>query len=155
MRALPTHGGALTRCPCCPLARSQLDAAIAQHTADLARMKEEHRVRLGCCAALRCAMHLLPCACADPPSAPASGSSLAPPATLPRTHALQRREAAAETALVELLYQREARTGNELAARIHALKKRIERLQEARRTLDAMALEGGYAAPAVLPPHGL
>lgn len=54
-----------------------------------------------------------------------------------------------------LLYQREARTGTELAGRIMILKERIERLQDARRTLDALTLEGGWAAPAVQPPHGL
>lgn len=54
-----------------------------------------------------------------------------------------------------LLYQREARTGTELAGRIQALKERIERLHDARRTLDTIALEGGWAAPAVQPPHGL
>lgn len=83
---------------------------------------------------------------------PTSASPLPrPPSTAP----LQAVEAAAESKLMGLLYQREARTGTELAGRIMILKERIERLQDARRTLDALTLEGGWAAPAVQPPHGL
>lgn len=61
-----------------------------------------------------------------------------------------------ESRLVELLYQREAKTGTELAGQIMEQKARIERLLEARRTLDALTLEeGAWAQPAVQPPHGL
>lgn len=65
----------------------------------------------------------------------------------------QAKEAAAESRLVSLLYERESKTGIELASRIMALKARIGKLQEARRTLDAIAEESAAAAPALQRPQ--